>query len=98
MIDISQSERCSRAGTTALSRYEHEYQSEGHRTVVPVLSLSSVTAEKWQQRVPGRSGTHLAFCPVQNPAPGSRCHEGTALWAHQPPALQTLSIKRRYRE
>ena len=32
--------------------------------MVPVFSLSSVTAEKWQQRVPGRSGTHLAFPPL----------------------------------
>src|SRR4030095_9594337 len=81
---------------SALSRHEYGWQKRGHDAVVPVFSLSSFTAEKWQQRVPGRSGTHLAFCPVQNPAPGSRCYEGAVLWAHQPSALQTLFIKRRY--
>src|SRR5262249_34684714 len=50
MIGISQSESYSGVGTAALSRHAHGHRRRGNSVVVPVFSLRSVTAERWQGR------------------------------------------------
>jgi hypothetical protein len=95
MRGISQTERYSGVRTAALSCHEYGPQEARAWHGSPcILTAQCHCREMVGERI-RKFGTYLAFCQVQSPAQGSRCHEAAALWANQPSAPHTLFIKRR---